>query len=520
MANVISVKVPDIGDFKNVGVIEVLVKPGDTVSKEQSLITLESDKASIEIPAPEPGVIKELKVKVGNKVSEGDVILMLETVETAAADEPKKTAAATVKPVSVPDIGDFRNVGVIEILVKPGDTVNKEQSLITLESDKASIEIPAPEPGVIKELKVKVGDKVSEGDVILMLQAGATEAKKAAPATQAPSAAPKPAPQAQRSAPAPRTVPATSTALPPIDESGFRKAHASPAIRKFARELGADLGHIPGTGPKSRILREDILNYVKRILSGAASAGGMPGVQPPPKVDFSSFGPIETQPLSNINKLTGKYLHSSWFHIPHVTQFDEADITELEAFRKKMSAEQQDKGVKITMVAFLVKAVVAGLKEFPRFNASLDPDGENLVLKNYFHVGVAVDTPDGLVVPVIRDADRKGVAELAAEIADLAGRARQKKVKPTEMQGGCFTISSLGGVGGTAFTPIVNQPEVAILGVSRSAMKPVYDGKQFQPKLMLPLSLSYDHRVIDGVAAARFTSFLNQILVDPRRLSL
>lgn len=438
---------------------------------------------------------------------------------------------ANVKPVKVPDIGDFKNVGIIEVLVKPGDTVNKEQSLITLESDKASIEIPSPEAGVIKELKVKVGDKVSEGDVILMLEAssGGAESKKAEPAPQAPSAAPKPAPaQAQRpaaaaAAPRPAAVPpaAAQPALPAIDETGFRKAHASPAIRKFARELGADLGRITGTGPKGRILREDILNYVKRILSGAAPAGGaMPGVSPPPKVDFASFGPVETQPLSNINKLTGKYLHSSWFHIPHVTQFDEADITELEAFRKKMSAEYQDKGVKITLVAFLVKAAVAALKEFPRFNASLDAGGENLVLKKYFHVGVAVDTPDGLVVPVIRDADRKGVAEIATEIADLATRARQKKVKPTEMQGGCFTISSLGGVGGTAFTPIVNQPEVAILGVSRSSMKPVYDGKQFQPKLMLPLSLSYDHRVIDGVLAAKFTTFLSQILADVRRLSL
>jgi pyruvate dehydrogenase E2 component (dihydrolipoamide acetyltransferase) len=430
---------------------------------------------------------------------------------------------ANLISVKVPDIGDYKNVGIIEVLVKPGDTVGKEQSLITLESDKASIEIPAPEAGVIKELKVKIGDKVSEGDVILMLEASGTtenkksEPQKAAPATQAPSAAPKPAAsQAQRPAPA-----RSAATLPAIDEANFGKAHASPSIRKFARELGADLGRIQGTGPKSRILREDILNYVKRILSGAATVGGgMPGVSPPPKVDFASFGPIETQPLSNINKLTGKYLHSSWFHIPHVTQFDEADITELEALRKKMSAEYQDKGVKITMLAFLVKAAVAGLKEFPRFNASLDPSGENLVFKKYFHIGVAVDTPDGLVVPVIRDADRKGVAEVAAQIADLANRARQKKVKPAEMQGGCFTISSLGGVGGTAFTPIVNQPEVAILGVSRSSMKPVYQNNAFVPRLMLPLSLSYDHRVIDGVMAAKFTTFLNQILADAKRMSL
>jgi pyruvate dehydrogenase E2 component (dihydrolipoamide acetyltransferase) len=431
---------------------------------------------------------------------------------------------ANVKSITVPDIGDFKGVGIIEILVKPGDTVSKEQSLLTLESDKASIEVPSPEAGVIKELKVKIGDKVSQGDVIMTIDAIATAAEtKKAESKATAAAAPKAAPQAARPASAaPRSAPAASaitTTLPPINEGHFGKAHASPSIRKFARELGADLGRIGGTGPKGRILREDILNYVKRILSGAATAGGMPGVSPPPKVDFAAFGQIETQPLSNINKLTGKYLHSSWFHIPHVTQFDEADITELEALRKKMSAEYQDKGVKITLVAFLVKAAVAGLKEFPRFNASLDPAGENLVLKKYFHIGVAVDTPDGLTVPVIRDADRKTLPELATEIADLATRARQKKIRPNELQGGCFTISSLGGVGGTAFTPIVNQPEVAILGVSRSSMKPVYQNNAFVPRLMLPLSLSYDHRVIDGVAAAKFTTFLNQILADAKRLS-
>jgi pyruvate dehydrogenase E2 component (dihydrolipoamide acetyltransferase) len=432
---------------------------------------------------------------------------------------------ANLKPVTIPDIGDYQGVGIIEILVKPGDTVSKEQSLLTLESDKASIEIPSPDAGVIKEIKVKLGDKVSQGDVIMMLEAtGAAESKKADTKSQTTSAAAnKPAPQAPRPAsatprPAPAAVPA---ALPAINEGSFGKAHASPSIRKFARELGADLGRIAGTGPKNRILREDILNYVKRILSGTASVGGgMPGVAPPPKVDFAAFGQIETQPLSNINKLTGKYVHSSWFHIPHVTQFDEADITELEALRKKMSAEYQDKGVKITLLAFLVKAAVAGLKEFPRFNSSLDPGGENLVLKKYFHIGVAVDTPDGLTVPVIRDADKKALPELAAEIAEVANRARQKKIRPNELQGGCFTISSLGGVGGTAFTPIVNQPEVAILGVSRSSMKPVYQNNAFVPRLMLPLSLSYDHRVIDGVAAARFTTFLNQLLADAKRLSL
>jgi pyruvate dehydrogenase E2 component (dihydrolipoamide acetyltransferase) len=435
---------------------------------------------------------------------------------------------ANIQEITVPDIGGAEDVQVIEVLVKAGDTVAAEASLITVESDKASMEIPSPAAGVIKEVKVKVGDKVSQGTLIALIEANAAAAKPVAqkpaaaapataPAPNKPAATPAPAQRPQAAAPAGR--PAT---LPAINESTFGRAHASPAVRKFARELGADLGRVNGSGPKNRVLKEDVQNYIKQILSGVQSGAlGAPGVSvaPPPQVDFASFGAIESQPLTKINKLTGKYLHSSWFHIPHVTQFDETDITELEALRKKLSAEHKDSGVKITLVAFLVKAAALALKEFPRFNASLDADGENLILKKYFHIGVAVDTPDGLTVPVIRDADKKSLVEIAKAVVDLSGRAREKKVRPNELQGGCFTISSLGGVGGTAFTPIVNQPEVAILGVSRSSMKPVYQDNQFVPKLMLPLSLSYDHRVIDGVAAARFTTFLGQILSDPKRLT-
>ena len=426
--------------------------------------------------------------------------------------------------IKVPDIGDFDAVDVIEVLVKPGDRVNSEDSLITLESDKASMDIPSPQSGTIKDIKISPGEKVSQGDVIATMEAEDTssvdaagnktdekpEAVKDEPSVEN-TAVKQTAPPPQNNKPAP---------LPPVDDSAFGKAHASPAVRKFARELGADLGRISGSGNKGRILKEDVQNFVKQILSaGGAQSGGM-AVAPPPQIDFSEFGEIESQPLSKINKLTGKNLQSSWVHIPHVTQFDEADITKLESFRKQLSAEHAEKGVKVTIIAFLLKAVVAALKEFPRFNASLDAGSENLIYKKYFHIGVAVDTPDGLVVPVIRDVNKKSLVELAAEIADLAQRARKKRVKVDEMKGGCFTISSLGGVGGTAFTPIINQPEVAILGVSKSSIKPVFKDGNFTPRLILPLSLSYDHRVIDGAAAARFTSFLGEVLSDIRRLLL
>jgi pyruvate dehydrogenase E2 component (dihydrolipoamide acetyltransferase) len=430
------------------------------------------------------------------------------------------------KEIVVPDIGDFENVEVIEVLVSAGDTIAVEDSLISVESDKATMEIPAPEAGVVTEVKVAVGDTVSEGSLILMLEPSGEAAAEAAPAAEpvaeaAPAAAEKPA------APTP-TPEVSKPALPvqhqpsptaKIDEVSFARAYASPSVRKFARELGVDLGRVAGSGRKGRIVKEDVKGFVKQVLTqGLPASGGGLGVEPMPEIDFSQWGDIETQKLSKINKLTGKFLHRNWVTIPHVTQFDEADITDLDAFRKTMAAEYKDKGIKITMLAFLIKAVVSALREFPRFNSSLDPSGENLILKNYYNVGIAVDTPDGLVVPVVRDADCKSLVDIAAELGEISQKARDKKLKPADMQGGCMTISSLGGIGGTKFTPIVNAPEVAILGVSRHKMTPVWNGEEFTPRLMLPLSLSYDHRVIDGADGARFTTFLSTVLSDARRL--
>ncbi|MGM0553233.1 MAG: dihydrolipoyllysine-residue acetyltransferase [Pseudomonadota bacterium] len=430
--------------------------------------------------------------------------------------------------VHVPDIGDFKDVEIIEVIVSPGDTVAPEDPLITLESDKASIEIPAPQGGTVKALKVKAGDRVSEGDPILELEPsdeGAAEegsAKEEAPSSA--DAQAEPAPEAEKPQPpeapkvADRADPRPSPTEHIRDESAFRKAHASPVVRKFARELGVDLSKVEGSGRKGRILREDVQGFVKRALS--QGAGGGLGVEPMPEIDFSEFGPIETQPLSKINKLTGKNLHRNWVTVPHVTQFDEADITELEDFRKSLKAEYEKKGVKVTFLPFLMKAVVSALRQYPRFNASLDATGENLIIKQYYNLGIAVDTPDGLVVPVVRDVDRKSLVDIASELMDLSQRARDKKLKPADMQGGCMTISSLGGIGGTQFTPIVNAPEVAILGVSRSSMKPVWNGKEFEPRLILPLALSYDHRVIDGALGARFATTLSALLSDMRRMLL
>jgi pyruvate dehydrogenase E2 component (dihydrolipoamide acetyltransferase) len=445
---------------------------------------------------------------------------------------------SSITEVKVPDIGDFKEVDVIEILVKPGDTVAKESSLITVESDKATMEIPSPAAGVVKELKVKLGDKVAEGSMILLLEASAGEVSaqqsaKPAEISATPTPAPKPA-AASAPALAPAAVPIHRPApvpLEPVAEVAAFKPHASPSVRKFARELGADLAKVRGSGPKGRITQEDVQAFVKGVLTQApatALAAAAPAASVPfnlpewPQVDFAKFGPVELQPLSRIKRLSGANLHRNWISIPHVTQFDEADITELEAFRKDSSAASEKQGFKLTLLAFLIKACVTALRQYPQFNASLDRGGENLVLKKYFHIGVAVDTPDGLVVPVIRDADRKGVYDLARELAEVSKLARDKKLKPGDMQGGTFSISSLGGIGGTAFTPIINAPEVAILGVSRSAMRPVWVGAkgeagQFVPRLMLPLSLSYDHRVIDGAAAARFTSYLASVLSDIRR---
>jgi pyruvate dehydrogenase E2 component (dihydrolipoamide acetyltransferase) len=440
--------------------------------------------------------------------------------------------------VKVPDIGDYKNIPVIEVLVKPGDTVSAEDSLITLESDKATMEVPCPAAGVVKELKVKVGDKVSEGVLVMTLEtqdAAAEPAQKPAPAASTPSVAAAPAPSetaepaasSQPQSPAPQRTPKSESADAQARiETGLAKAHASPAVRRVAREFGVDLARVKGSGPKSRIIKEDVQAYVKTELSmprgEAGSAGGGLGFNLPPltPVDFAKFGDIESLPLPRIKKLSGAFLHRNWLSIPHITQHDEADITELEAFRKSQADEAKQSGLKITMLGFLMKAAVVALKQHPEFNASLSADGENLILKKYFHIGIAVDTPNGLVVPVIRDVDKKGLLEIATALGEVSGRMRAGKISPADLQGGCFSISSLGGLGGSLFTPIINAPEVAILGVGRAVMKPVWNGKDFAPRLMLPLSLSYDHRVIDGAQGARFITFLGGVLSDIRRLVL
>lgn len=553
VANETEVLVPDIGDFKDVDVIEVLVAKGDQINADDPLITLESDKATMDVPSPHAGVIKDLRIKVGDKVSQGAPILTLELTEGAdenAVTTPESPSPATAKPsagtqaetsvsrdvsaspaagtgevaeVRVPDIGDFKDVDVIGVMVAPGDTVNAEDPLITLESDKATMDVPAPFAGAVRELKVKVGDKVSEGSLILTLQASDTSA--AAPSAAEPARPARPAAEPSLARPTIETGPSpspTAALAAEIDESAFRKAHASPTVRRFARELGVDLGGVNGSGPKGRILKEDVQAYVKGALAqppGAVSAAGF-ALPEMPAIDFSKFGETELQPLSRIKKISGPHLHRSWVGIPHVTQHDEADITELEQFRQQLKEEAQRRNVRVTLIAFLMKASVAALKQFPQFNASLDAKGDNLILKKYYHIGIAVDTSDGLVVPVIRDVDRKGIFDLAAELGSVSNKARDKKLTPTDLQGGCFSISSLGGIGGTLFTPIVNAPEVAILGVSRARMQPVYRADAFVPRLMLPLSLSYDHRVIDGAQAARFITYLGQILEDVRRLLL
>jgi pyruvate dehydrogenase E2 component (dihydrolipoyllysine-residue acetyltransferase) len=427
--------------------------------------------------------------------------------------------------VKVPDIGDFKNIPVIEVLVKPGDPVKKETPLVTLESDKATMEVPAPAAGVVKELKVKVGDKVSEGTLVLTLDASGDDAAPR-PAAQKPAAAPqspaRPAPAAAAPQPEPRRPAPAASAIATIDEAGFARAHASPSVRRFARELGVDLARVKGAGPKERVLKEDIQNYVKNELARPRAAeGGLGlGLPPLPQVDFAKFGPVTTQALARIRKLSGANLHRNWVSIPHVTQNDEADITELEEFRKVQVEEAKKQGIRFTILCFLLKAVVVALRQHPEFNASLSHDGESLVLKQYFHVGVAVDTPNGLVVPVIRDVDKKGLMELARELGEVSARMRAGKIAPADLQGGCFSISSLGGLGGGHFTPIINAPEVAILGVGKSTTRPFWNGKAFEPRMMLPLSVSYDHRVIDGAQGARFISFLSSVLSDIRRLVL
>lgn len=439
--------------------------------------------------------------------------------------------------VKVPDIGDFDSVEIIEVLVAVGDQIAEEDSLITVESDKASMEIPSSHAGTVKEVKVNVGDSIAEGGVVVILQTSAAEAAIEAPAS---AAQPAPAKDENTEAAVQEKTPAAAVEAAPVDAPAidvkpsptahidpvsFKNAHASPAVRKFARELGVDLAKVGGSGRNERIVKEDVQAFVKQVMTTGggsvnASGGAALGVEPMPQIDFSQWGEIETLPLSKINKLTGKFLHRNWVTVPHVTQFDEADITSLEAFRKQSNKEYEKQGVKFTMLSFIMKAVAAGLKKYPRFNSSLDPAGETLIMKNYFHIGVAVDTPDGLVVPVIRDVDKKSLVDISMELREISGKARDKKLKPSDMQGGCMSISSLGGIGGTKFTPIVNAPEVAILGVSKADMKPVWNGKEFEPKLMCPLSLSYDHRVIDGADGARFITYVSHLLADARRLLL
>ena len=589
----IEVSVPDIGDFSDVPVIEVLVRPGDDVAVDDSLVTLESDKATMDIPSPAAGRVADVRVSVGDKVRQGSVVVTLEAEgrtpaprspaevarsrngagdagtpratlpataseapapelattaprgEKGRADTPGEGASSTPPAgatieIRVPDIGDFSDVPVIEVFVKPGDIVRPDDPLVTLESDKATMEVPAPIGGTVEGVRIAVGERVSEGTPLLTLKTSQTGAEPASRSTppSSPANADRAIPPVEAEAMAEGTVPLreaptgdANSGAPPgaaaarAAADAMQTAHASPSVRKFARELGVDLAAVAGTGPKSRIMHEDVQAFVKRALAssrdGAAPGGaGSLNLLPWPRVDFAKFGAVETKPLSRIRQISGANLARNWAMIPHVTQFDEADITGLEALRVELNRENEKSGVRLTMLAFLVKASVAALRKFPEFNASLDASGENLVVRRYFNIGFAADTPGGLVVPVLKGADAKGVLQIAGEMAELAGRAREGKLGPADMQGGCFSISSLGGIGGTAFTPIINAPEVAILGVSRSAIRPVWNGDAFAPRLMLPLSLSYDHRVIDGASAARFTAYLAGVLGDFRRALL
>jgi pyruvate dehydrogenase E2 component (dihydrolipoamide acetyltransferase) len=543
VATTIDIVVPDLGDFEDVEIIEVLVSSGDTVAREDGLITLETDKAAMDMPSPENGVIEELTVAVGDKVSAGSIIgkLTIEvgdtvvitpalvhepTGDTTVLASPAKADGQTqksggVQTLVVPDLGDFEDVEVIEVHISSGDSIDVEDPLVTLETDKAAMDVPAIVAGRIESVLVKVGDKVSQGASLAIIDAVAVDMTVAAesPAIPADATQTIAAPPAQDQAPA-RQQPTASPSreLPSISEAGFSRAHASPSVRKLARELGVDLGQVKGGGAKGRILHEDVKAFVKSILTGQTggpAGGGLPTV---PSIDFSKFGEIETQALTRIQKISGPRLQASWINLPHVTQHDLADITKLEAKRQDLKEAAKERGISLTPLAFIIKAVVAALQKFPKANSSLSEDGESLVFKKYIHIGFAADTDQGLMVPVIRDADQKDVYELATELGELSAAARDGKLKVDQLQGASFTISSLGGIGGTAFTPIVNAPEVAVLGVSRSSMQPVWNGSEFEPRLMLPLSLSYDHRVIDGAAAVRFTTFLGQQLADVESL--
>lgn len=576
MADLKEVKAPDVGGDE-VEVIEILVSKGDSLEAEDSLITVESDKASMDIPAPFAGVVAEMKVKVGDKIKEGDLLAMFEaaadsgsdtnaepvsdTAEagadaqpTGSADEEDSPAEAEssnkdkpaggekkVIEVTVPDIGEDGEVDVIEVLVSEGDEINAEDGLITVETDKATMDVPSPEAGVVKSVEVKVGDKVKQGSLVIKLEittGSVSDAASAGADTQSTgSADADKSPAKTDSSNDGKDEEKSAERKPPVPDHPLDKkskaeglAYASPAVRRLAHEFGVDLNQVKGSGRKERILKEDVQEYVKYELSrpkatassGVAQGAGGLQVIAPPKVDFSKFGEIEEVPLTRIQKISGPNLHRNWVTIPHVTQFDEADITELEAFRKQeneLQAKKKD-GVKITPLVFIMKAVAKALREYPVFNSSLADDGEHLIMKKYVHIGIAVDTPNGLVVPVIRDVDKKGIYELSDELLEISAKARDGKLKAQDMQGGCFSISSLGGIGGTAFTPIVNAPDVAILGVSKSEMKPKWNGKDFEPRLMLPLSLSYDHRVIDGAVAARFSVYLSAVLSDIRKLVL
>ena len=549
--------VPDVGEAEDVEVIEVLVSVGDSINADDSLVVLESDKASMEIPSPMAGVVKSIAVKEGDTVDEGSLILELDTAvsleieanDPEAASTPVLPAAKTtdqdVAPaksegtadktiqenveidIVVPDVGEADEVVLTEYLVAVGDQVNVDDSLVVLESDKASMEIPSPFAGTVAALRVEVGLQVQEGDVLLSLIAKPSSGATLAPlfsVDQAPSAVASlaKAAQAPHETPSPaQSGQATSAGQASVQPSG-KNVYAGPAVRKIARQFGVELGLVKGTGRKGRVLKEDVQAYVKKQLASPASSGASSGagIPPIPSIDFSKFGETELRPMSRIKQATAKNLHRSWLNVPHVTQFDEADITELEIFRKTQNAELVKSGQKLTPLAFMVAACVSALKQFPQFNASIEPDYKNLILKKYYNIGVAVETPDGLVVPVIKDADKKGIVELATETATLAQQARDKKLPIDSMQGATFTISSLGGIGGTQFTPIVNAPEVAILGVSKSKMTPVWNGDKFEPRMMLPLSLSYDHRAIDGAEAARFTDYLSAVLADLRRMLL
>ena len=544
MSQLIEVKVPDIGDYTDVPVIDICVIVGDVVKVDDALVTLESDKATMDVPSSAAGVVKEIRVALGEKISEGRVVVVLEASEVRAAAPAAAVsaaapaavpAAAVTAPVpaaasgggtvevKVPDIGDYHDVPVIDVCVKVGDVVKLDDALVTLESDKATMDVPSSAAGVIREIRVGLGDKVSEGAVVVVLDTGGSVAAAAAPVTAAATAAPA------SSGVAPAPAPAATLAAAPVPAlvPGARM-HASPSVRLLARELGVDLNKVTASGPKARILKEDVTAYVKGVLSAPAVAAAAPSLGggldllPWPKVDFAKFGAVEVKPLARIKKISAQNLARNWVMIPAVTYHEDADITDLEAFRVAMNKENeksaQSNGLKITMLAFLIKACAVALKKFPEFNSSLD--GDNLVLKQYCHVAFAADTPNGLVVPVIRNADQKSVSQLAVESGELARKARDGKLTPGEMSGACFTISSLGGIGGTHFSPIVNAPEVAILGVNRSVIKPVWNGKEFAPRLILPMSLSADHRVIDGALATRFNVFVAQLLADMRRVLL